>query len=86
MESRVEFPGYLLGEDSIEFFGLSANRIFSEEPKWFVEAVENGDIFLDDSDELMKVKVDGEFKVVQPGEYITQRTFSGGLKQIVVEN
>lgn len=78
----------LRSEDSIEFFGLSANRIFSHEPAWFADAIEEGLVFLDDSDEKMKVIVDakGTQKVLEPGGYLTFAVSEEGMKTLIVEN
>lgn len=84
----MEKPNNLRSEDSIEFLGLNEKAIFSAEPEWFLDAIEEGLVFLDDSDEKMKVIVDakGTQEVLEPGGYLTFAVTEEGMKTLIVEN
>ena len=84
----MEKPTNLVSEDSIEFLGINEKTIFSAEPEWFLQAIDEGLVFLDDSDEKMKVIVDdkGTQKVLEPGGYLTFAVTEEGMKTLIVEN
>lgn len=81
-------PTNFISEDSIEFLGINDTTIFSAEPEWFLQAIDEGLVFLDDSDEKMKVIVDdkGTQKVLEPGGYLTFAVTEEGMKTLIVEN
>lgn len=84
----MDFHLDLVSEDSIEFLGINEKTIFSSEPEWFLQAVEEGIVFLDDSDEKLKVIVDtkGTQKVLEPGGHLTLAVTEDGMKTLIVEN
>lgn len=77
----------LQAEDVIEFYGINEGRIFSAEPKWLHEAIDEQLIFLDDSDEKLKVRTGeaGTLTILEPGGFLIRQTV-GSTVTFLVEN
>lgn len=66
-ERRVVRP---IRVEAVKFIGLSNEKAFSEFPWWLLNAIDDGEIFLDDSDETLKMRTLGSPLVIPEGVFL----------------